>query len=247
MPFTVAYEDNLIRMTFLSRKSWKFTKFWCLFWLLLHKEWLKIQARELAENEVRFSVPSHSSLTFVSLKGDYYAVAVDSKDLYPFSVRIAHMCQVHSHTRGWKRDCRSHSSRRAGSLHPVVPSVRHLLQCCMQKICEHLVKDEHFLDSTYKYPEGQKSGLFRSYPRYWGNTNTILLHFGRHACVSEIAVGDNAGPHPGRAKQLLSTESTAVLLLENCPRNLNIFQVWSISSAKTQLTTLQISHWSVLR
>lgn len=115
MPFTVAYEDNLIRMTFLSRKSWKFTKFWCLFWLLLHKEWLKIQARELAENEVRFSVPSHSSLTFVSLKGDYYAVAVDSKDLYPFSVRIAHMCQVHSHTRGWKRDCRSHSSRRAGS------------------------------------------------------------------------------------------------------------------------------------
>lgn len=47
-------------------------------------------------------IPQHSSLPFVPWEEDYCAVAVASRVLQSvFSVEW-HMCQVHSHTGGWK-------------------------------------------------------------------------------------------------------------------------------------------------
>lgn len=52
----VVYEDNLIRMTFQIEKVGDLPIFGAFFWLLLHKEWLKIQVWKLAENVMKFLV-----------------------------------------------------------------------------------------------------------------------------------------------------------------------------------------------
>lgn len=164
-----------------------------------------------------------------------------------FSMNSTQVPSAQSHKRLEKRLCHSPSSRKgkkksrkstpSGSLCQAPPAV------LQQKILSAYLKITIFWTAFTNNLKARS--LFRSYPRHWGNTET-LLRFGRHEPL-QLYGTNSTGPHLGSTKQLLTTECSAVLLLEDCPTNLNIFQVWSISSATTQLTTLQISHWPVLR
>lgn len=120
----VVYEDNLIRMTFLNRKSWRFTNFWCLFWLLLHKEWLKIQAWKAAENKMKFLVSqlfdicvSESRLLCCSCWCRGFAVCVFSvNSTYPSA-----QSRTDTRTLSFLRGTRGEERSRA-HLCPAVPS-----------------------------------------------------------------------------------------------------------------------------
>lgn len=122
---------------------------------------------------------------------------------------------MRSHTRGWKRGCailpavereKSRKSTPSGSFCQAPPAV------LQQKILSAYLKITIFWTAFTNILKARS--LFRSYPRHWGNTET-LLRFGRHEPL-QLYGTNSTGPHLGSTKQLLTTECSAVLLLEDC-------------------------------